>query len=92
MSQKDAYIQKINAQLDEWKAKLDVVKAKANNKGADSRIDYEKKADELDAKLAALREKRDELKKSAEDNWDKIRQKAEQQMEEVKSTLASLTS
>ena len=92
MSQKDAYVQKINAQLDEWKAKLDVVKAKAKNKGADSRIDYEKKADELDEKLAALREKRDELKKSAEDNWDQIRQKAEKQMEDVKSTLASLTS
>ena len=51
MTDKDAYVQKLHAKLDEWNAEIDKLKAKADKAEADSRAEYHKQ-------IEALREKR----------------------------------
>jgi len=42
MSVKEAYQQKIGAQLDEWKAEIDKMKAKADKAEANAQLEYNK--------------------------------------------------
>ena len=41
MTDKDAYVQKLHAKLDEWNAEIDKLKAKADKAEADSRVEYQ---------------------------------------------------
>jgi len=74
MTDKDAYVQKLHAKLDEWDAEIDKLKAKADKAGADSRAEYQKQ-------IEALREKR----KNAETKIREVFGAGEGALEELKS-------
>ncbi|WP_244155781.1 hypothetical protein [Desulfofustis glycolicus] len=73
MSMKDAYQQKIEAQLDEWKAEIEKMKARAKDADADGQLEYYKQIDELRMKQEAAREKLSELKRAGEDAWEDLK-------------------
>ncbi len=54
MGDKSAYQEKIEAQLDQWKAKLDMFGAKAMEKKADVKIEYDKQLWELEKRRQAF--------------------------------------
>ena len=58
MKNKEAYIQKLHAKIDEWNADIDKLTAKASQVEAESRIEYQKQ-------IEALKEKRDDIEKKA---------------------------
>ena len=69
MEIKDAYNQKMAAQLKEWTAQINLLEAKIENAGADLKV---KRADELKAlraKQHAAAEKMKELEKATGDAW-----------------------
>lgn len=75
---KEAYIQKFEAQLKEWNADLDKLQAKAQNTEAETKI-------KLDEQLTALRRQRDEaqhqleqIQSSAGDAWEQFKQGAQE--------------
>jgi peptidoglycan hydrolase CwlO-like protein len=57
MADKDAYVQKLHAKLDEWNAEIDKLKAKADKAEADSRVEYQKQ-------IENLKQKREKAQKS----------------------------
>jgi len=80
---RDAYQAKIKAQLDEWSAKLDVLKARLAGAEASSRLDLHHAADELHrlhdagkrqlATLAATSaDAWKDAKAGVEDGWNKV--------------------
>lgn len=84
MSTKDAYKQKIEAQLELVQANLEVLKAKAKNATADIRISYSKEIESLESNYAKVQSKLGELgqvsegawehlKKDIENSWDSLR-------------------
>ncbi|WPD22031.1 MAG: hypothetical protein SD837_17715 [Candidatus Electrothrix scaldis] len=50
MTMKEAYEQKLQAQLDVWSAEIDKLKAKANSAEADAQLNYQKHIEELQSK------------------------------------------
>ncbi len=62
MSMKEAYEQKLQAQLDEWRAEIDKLKAKADNAEADAQVEYYKQIEELHSMQESATNKLDELK------------------------------
>ena len=74
MTDKDAYVQKLHAKLDEWNAEIDKLKAKADNTEADLRIEYQKQID-------SLQEKR----KDAEIKIGEVAEAGEGALEDLKS-------
>ena len=54
MGMKEAYEKKLQAQLDEWGAEIDKLKAKADKAEADAQLDYYKEIEELRTKLHHL--------------------------------------
>ncbi len=70
MSDRDAYVEKMKANIDEWNAEIDKLQASAKEAQADAKIEYEKQ-------LAVLRKQRDEgqakmkeAHQASDDAWD----------------------
>ena len=50
MGKKEAYIEKLEAQLREWSSKIDELQARADKAKADVKLEYEKQIGELRTK------------------------------------------
>ena len=72
MSNKDAYIEKAQAKIEEYSAKLDQLKAQAKSKQADGKIETQKQADQMEADLQVARQKLSELSNTTEENSEDI--------------------
>lgn len=72
MSNKDAFEKKHEAKIEEMKAEIDRLKAKAKQSEADTQIKYEEKINELEALKGQAEEKLEGLKKSSENAWSDI--------------------
>lgn len=73
MSMRDAYEQKLHAQLDEWSSEIDKLKAKADNAKADARLEYRKQIEELRSMREAATNKLAELKDAGDDAWEDLK-------------------
>jgi hypothetical protein len=62
MNRKEAYQKKLQAQLDEWSAEIDKLKAKADNAEADAQIEYYKQIEALRTMLKSADSKLTELR------------------------------
>ncbi len=87
-SKRKAYFDKISAQIDEWEAKLDVSKAKVAKKVADTKIAAFDQADDLRTRRESLRRKLDELKNTAEDRWEGVKDELESSWGALKDLVA----
>jgi len=77
MSTKDAYKQKIEAELELLKAELDVLKAKAKNAAGDMRIGYNKEIETVEKNYAIVQLKLSELSEIGEDAWEHLKKDIE---------------
>ncbi|MEQ8802255.1 sll1863 family stress response protein [Haliea sp.] len=73
MSMKEAYEKKLQSQLDEWRADIDKLKAKADSAEADVQLDYYKQIEELRSMQDAASEKLVELKDASDDAWEDLK-------------------
>jgi multidrug resistance efflux pump len=73
MSTKEAYTQKIEAELELAQAKLDQFKAEAKISKADARIKYAKHVDEIEQRVGATKAKLKELGEASEEAWAQLK-------------------
>ena len=92
MKNKEAYIQKLHAKIDEWNADIDRLKAKANQVEADSRIEYQKQIQALKSKRDDVEKKVHEISRSGEDAWEDLKAGADLAWEAMSEALKSATS
>lgn len=77
MSTKEAYKQKIEAELELVQAKLAEFKAEAKNTAADVQIKYSEHVDKLEKMADVTKEKLKELDAASEDAWEQLKQGVE---------------
>jgi multidrug resistance efflux pump len=85
VSEKDLYRQKMQAQLDEWKAELDKIKAKAKKADADAKIQADKNIKELEGKIEDGQAKLKELADASGDAWVSLKGGVEDAWKSLKS-------
>jgi len=90
MATKEAYQQKLQAQLDEWDAKLDALSAKAREFTADARIGYENELETLRTKRASARKTLEELGARGENAWEDMKDGLERLRDDMGATLERL--
>jgi uncharacterized coiled-coil DUF342 family protein len=73
MNMKEVYQKKLQAQLDQWSAEIDKLKAKADNAEADVQIEYYKQIEELRTMQKSANSKLTELKASSDDAWEELK-------------------
>ena len=73
MNEKELYQQKKQAQLDEWKAEADKLKAKASGASADAQLQLNKQIEALEDKIEDGKTRLTEIAEASEEAWDSIK-------------------
>lgn len=87
MSTKEAYKQKIEAEVELAQAKLAELRAEAKSCAADTRIKYDKQIGELEQKVNAAKVKLKELGEASEDAWEHLKDGAENAWDTLSSAV-----
>lgn len=87
---KKAYHERQKAQLKEWQAEIDKLKAQAQKKSAEAKINLGKQIEELDEKKQQINENLDALQDVSEDRWEEVRRTYENKAEELAEKLKEL--
>jgi hypothetical protein len=87
MNTREAYQEKFAAELREWDAKVDELKAKADKATAEAKIEYCEQIEALQAKQLAAQTKLDELRTTGEQTWDELKPGLEQAWLELKTAV-----
>lgn len=86
------YQEKIEAQLKEWSAKVDDLKAKGDKSKAELRKMYEKQIQDLRSKQEALEKKLQGLRDSGDEAWEDFKEGVENAVREMKEALRQAAS
>jgi hypothetical protein len=73
MGAKEAFKQKVEAEVELAHAKLAELKAQAKSSAADARVKYAVHIEELEQKVAATKARLKELGEASEDSWDRLK-------------------
>ena len=96
MGLKDAYLARVEAQIKEWDADFERMKAKADIASADAKIEYYNKLEGFKVRSEKLKEEYKTLKESSEEAFDEMKCGLEKACGELTSTFGdfkdSLTS
>ncbi|AGF77556.1 hypothetical protein UWK_00982 [Desulfocapsa sulfexigens DSM 10523] len=87
MEKRKAYEEKLDAQLKEWNAEIDLLKAKVENVNADLKVEYATKIEALQHKRDIARAKLHELKAAGDEAWEDLKTGAEKAWSEVKTAF-----
>ena len=89
MSTKQAYQKKIQAQLDEWSAEIDKLRAQADQADADAELALRREIDNLREKQSDRRRKLDEMSSAGEDAWEDLKGGVESASKSLGQALSS---
>jgi hypothetical protein len=87
METRELYKQKYQAQIHEWAAKLDVLKARAEMMSAQTKIDSKPRIDGMHAQLDTAKAKMQELASATDDKWEDAKKGAEHAWTQTKGAL-----
>lgn len=92
MDNKEAFKQKLNSKLEEFKADFDKVKARAKGAYAEGQLEKgrEKQEEELENSIKEARLQLAKLEASGEDKWEELKSEIEDHWEDLKARLARL--
>jgi hypothetical protein len=89
LENRKAYESKLEAQLAQWEADIDVLKAKAKRQSVDAMVGYDKTIDALQRKHDEARNHLLKLKEAGADTWESMKAGAEQAWLELKAMVHS---
>ena len=92
MTNREAYLKKLEAQLDEWSAELEKLKAKGKEASADLSIKYNRQVEEFGQKMDAARSHAKTLKEASDDAWEDMKGGAEAAWSELKDAFGEIFS
>jgi hypothetical protein len=87
----DKNIERLQAELGVWGAKIDELANKTENAGAAAKADYQKRLQELRAKRSAAQGKLDELKGAGSEKWEIFKVGIENAWKDVEIAFKELT-
>jgi SMC interacting uncharacterized protein involved in chromosome segregation len=92
MNMKEAYEKKLQSKLNEWRAEIDKLKAKAEAAEADAQLEYYRKIDELRTMQEAASKKLDELRDASDDAWEDLKSGIDSAWDALSSSIKSANS
>ena len=82
-----AFEEKLEAQMKEWNAHIDLLKAKADTAKAEVKVDYYARIEALQQKRDTAGTKLQELKAAGDEAWEDLKAGTEKAWDEVKSAF-----
>jgi len=91
MNNKELYLKKVQTELDEWKAQIELFRAKAASATADAKISMNQDIKVLEEKVADGKAKLAELSKSSESTYDAMKRTFETKWEIIKTSVVDMS-
>lgn len=91
MNDRELYQQKKQAQLDEWKAGIDKLRAQASMASADVQIEMHKQLKVLEGKMEEGKSKLSEFAKASEDTFESMKKGVESAWDSTKTAFNDMT-
>jgi hypothetical protein len=91
MSIRDIYEEKMQVQLDEWRAGLEVLKDKADQEETNLQLEYYTLIDEIKLELETAHKKLQQLKQAGDETWDELKAEVETTWDALDELIRSLT-
>ncbi|MFP4422105.1 MAG: hypothetical protein ACLFRG_16310 [Desulfococcaceae bacterium] len=85
MEKREDYRRKLEAQLAEWTARLEKLKARSEQMGLEAREELERRIERLRSRRGEAREQLDALRDGGEEAWGHLRSGLEKAMEDLKT-------
>mgnify|MGYP001251457559 CR=1 FL=1 len=92
VNKKQVYEEKLQAEMKELNAKVDVLKAKAAKAEASTKISYYDTLEELKLKRNLAQNKLDELRDAGDDAWEDLKEGIENAWSDFSAAVKSATS
>lgn len=92
MNKKEAYQKQVEAKLNEWKAEVDKLRAKADQADMEMRIKYHEQIDELQARKKEVRSRLDSLQRAGEESWQELKKGLEEASDSLSKAFSSIKS
>lgn len=86
-TRKEAYQEKTEAQIQELEARIDLVRAKANQAKADAKIEYAETLEDLRSKQADARRKLQELHGTGLGAWEDLKQGMDEALNDLENAV-----
>ncbi len=87
MTDRDAYIEKLKAKLDEWNAQIGKMEAKMREQRADARMKCEKELNSARSYRDEVQRRLDELRRSSESAWEDIKAGVDQAWDRLSEAM-----
>lgn len=87
MEKRNVYLEKVEANLAKYNAKLAVMKAGAAEAKADMKIEYQSQMGNLEKKRDAFMVKYGELKETSEHGWEDVKAGTEKALNELEDSI-----
>lgn len=87
METREIYKEKYQAQIHEWAAKLDVLKARAEMMSAQAKLDAKPRIDAMHEKLEAAKAKMHDIASSTDDKWDEVKKGIDHAWDETRGAI-----
>jgi predicted ATP-binding protein involved in virulence len=91
MSIKETYEKKMQAQLDEWKTRLETFREKAEQEEVNLELEYYTLIEEIKLELEHAHKKLQLLKQSRDEKWDELKKDVEITWDSLEDLIKSLT-
>lgn len=91
-AKRQAYQERTEAQLREWNAKIEELKAKAERARAEGKIEYYEQIENLKAQRDVARQKLEALREASGEAWEDVRTSLERAAGELKQGLEAALS
>ena len=89
---RDAYVQKLKAQLDQWNADINKLEAKADQAEVGAKIEYHKRIADLRARIKEVEDHIMELQQAGEEAWEDLKQGLENSWDILKISFTKAKS
>ena len=87
MNKKQVYQEKMQAQLDQFNAQIELLKAKSKNVGASSKLSYLDTLEDLKLKRDLAANKLQELRHSSDEAWEDLKEGADNAWQDFSSAI-----
>jgi hypothetical protein len=87
METRELYKAKYQAQIHEWAAKLDVLKARGEKMSAQTRLDAKPRMDAMHASLEAARAKMHEIGTATDESWKRVKKDLDHAWNETRGAV-----
>jgi hypothetical protein len=92
VNKKQVYQEKLQAQLDEFNAQIELLKAKAEKAGFSTKLNYLETVEALKLKRYLATNKLQELRDSSDDAWEDMKEGIENAWQDFSSAIQSAIS